>query len=100
MPQTVEQLLYLLMSAAIVCGVGIIGFLVKTGFSSVMKSINGLQTAVSELSQEIKREREARIRSGSRLWGEFVAMQKVCAVRHGLPAPIEMRSFQELESEE
>lgn len=100
MPDTLQDAIYILLSTLIVLGVAIIGWLVKQGFQSVVARISAVGAGIDELSKEIRKEREARIRSGARLWGEFIALQKMCAIRHNQPIPQANPDFQHLEDDE
>lgn len=100
MPDTFQDAVYILMTAVISLGVIIIGWLVNKGFQAVIGHIKSLGVGLHDLSTEIRKEREARIRSGARLWGEFISMQRLCATRHGAPVPETNPDFEHLEKDD
>jgi hypothetical protein len=89
-PDSIQDVIYIFLTVVVVLGVGIIGWMVRTGFNRIIRVID-------KLADELRREREQRIRSGARLWGEFQTMQQVCAMRHGMSTPPTAKSFESFE---
>lgn len=100
MPQTLDDAIYVLMVALILIGLTIIGWFINQGFRSVVSQIKSLGEHIGNLSMEIRKEREARIRSGARLWGKFETIQEICNFRHGVMSQNQKIRFEDLEEDE
>jgi hypothetical protein len=90
MPDSIQDVIYIALTTIIVLGIVVIRGLVKTGFNRIIEGIDSL-------ASEVRKEREQRIRSGARLWGEFQTMQQVCALRHGLTPQPPAKGFESFE---
>jgi hypothetical protein len=74
MPTTTEELTYLLMSALVVIGITVIGYLLNKGFENVREQLKSIHDALK--AEHAERER---------LSTELTAMRRVCDERHGIP---------------
>jgi hypothetical protein len=86
MPATIEQAIYLFLSGFIAILMVILAFLVRTGFSRLFAKFEDLDDSITELSAELRQEREDRIEHYGKLRADLEAHRATCNERHRIAA--------------
>jgi hypothetical protein len=71
------------MSALVLLGMGVIGWVVNKGFDSNRETLTGVAREISGLRTELKDEREDRLVSYGQIMAAQASHKAVCDERHG-----------------
>lgn len=82
LPGTVEEATYLLLTAMIILGIAIIGWLLNKGFEGVTGKLTNIDRGVDSLRAELFQEREDRIKHYGRLEAKIAEHRAICDERN------------------